>query len=215
LQATPNPKQAITNQPVLLKATKPIEMNLRFPGQYFDAETGLFYNWNRYYNDKGGRYAQFDPTGLDDGPNGYVYGRDDPLALSDPMGLKTMQCTKPLNALKEKFGTEFSRFARDWIPAAYHQYSCVVGKDGKVTCGGQDHAESPLRGPGKPSVDTLEGGQCKEVEPDNDGFEQCVLNEWKKPRPTYGIPFGTDCQEYDEAIIKQCRIKFAKKRKSR
>ena len=143
--------------------------------------------------------------------NIYTYTGGNPLNLTDPSGLKTMQCTKPLNALTQNLGSGFSGFARDWIPAAYHQYSCVVSKDGKVTCGGQDHASSPLRGPGKPSEDTLEAGQCKEVEPDNDDFEKCVINEWKKARPTYGIPFGTDCQEYDEAVIKQCRSKFPKK----
>uniref|UniRef100_UPI0037838DBC RHS repeat-associated core domain-containing protein n=1 Tax=Caenimonas koreensis TaxID=367474 RepID=UPI0037838DBC len=86
LQATPNPKQAITNQPVLLKASKPIEMNLRFPGQYFDAETGLFYNWQRYYSDKGGRYIQSDRIGLDGGMNRFGYGGGNPLAYTDPLG---------------------------------------------------------------------------------------------------------------------------------
>ncbi|MRD49444.1 hypothetical protein GHT07_19400 [Caenimonas koreensis DSM 17982] len=86
LQATPNPKQALTNQPVLLKASKPIEMNLRFPGQYYDAETGLFYNWNRYYNDKGGRYIQSDLIGLVGGMSRFAYVGSRPLTYIDPDG---------------------------------------------------------------------------------------------------------------------------------
>ena len=41
-----------------------IEVNLRYPGQYYDAETGLFYNWNRYYNPNTGRYSRSDPSGV-------------------------------------------------------------------------------------------------------------------------------------------------------
>jgi RHS repeat-associated protein len=63
------------------------EFNLRFPGQYADKETNLFYNYFRDYDSSLGRYVQSDPTGLKDGPNTYAYVSANPLMLSDPNGL--------------------------------------------------------------------------------------------------------------------------------
>ena len=39
-------------------------VNLRFPGQYYDAESGLLYNWNRYYDPRIGRYITVDPISV-------------------------------------------------------------------------------------------------------------------------------------------------------
>jgi RHS repeat-associated protein len=60
---------------------------LRFPGQYRDAETGLFYNYFRDYDPQTGRYVQSDPIGLAGGINPYLYARANPLRWNDPRGL--------------------------------------------------------------------------------------------------------------------------------
>jgi RHS repeat-associated protein len=90
LKATPNPRAAITNQPVLLKATGATEMNLRFPGQYFDQEAGTFYNYLRdAYDPLQGRYRQADPIGMQGGWNRYPYAENAPLMFTDPEGLRS------------------------------------------------------------------------------------------------------------------------------
>jgi RHS repeat-associated protein len=63
-----------------------IENNLRFPGQYYDQETGLHYNLNRYYDPSTGRYLTPDPIGLEGGINLFVYAANNPVNLSDPTG---------------------------------------------------------------------------------------------------------------------------------
>jgi len=65
----------------------PVENNLRLPGQYFDEETGLHYNWNRYYYSETGRYLQKDSIGYDGGINPFVYVKANPLYYIDYEGL--------------------------------------------------------------------------------------------------------------------------------
>ena len=61
--------------------------NLRFPGQYFDVETNLNYNYFRDYDPTTGRYVESDPIGLDGGLNTFVYVDSSPMDQTDPRGL--------------------------------------------------------------------------------------------------------------------------------
>ena len=70
------------------------EFPLRFPGQFFDPETGLFYNYFRDYDRQTGRYVQSDPIGLAGGMNPYAYALNNPLSFNDPLGLSTSHIRK-------------------------------------------------------------------------------------------------------------------------
>ena len=60
---------------------------MRFPGQYFDNETNLHYNYFRDYDPDSGRYVESDPVGLEAGLNTYSYVGSRPLLLRDSSGL--------------------------------------------------------------------------------------------------------------------------------
>lgn len=62
------------------------ECNYRFQGQWFDQESGLHYNFHRYYDPQTARYLSNDPIGLAGGFNTYGYVHN-PLIWIDPLGL--------------------------------------------------------------------------------------------------------------------------------
>ena len=74
-------------------AQSQVEMNLRFPGQYWDAESGSHYNFHRDYSSLLGRYVQLDPIGLWGGLNLFRYSEENPLNKIDYLGL-LVDCNK-------------------------------------------------------------------------------------------------------------------------
>lgn len=83
---------------------------LRFPGQWADPLTGLYYNLARDYDPATGRYLSPDPLGLRAGPNPYLYVNANPVRHVDPSGLLLFAFDGTFNASEDQ--TNIWRFAR-------------------------------------------------------------------------------------------------------
>lgn len=93
-----------------VEGTSPdIELNVRFPGQYFDQESGLSHNHARSYQPAQGRYVQADPMGVASGLNRFGYVGANPISRIDPWGLADLNLLPMSDNIHE--------FANAWNPS--------------------------------------------------------------------------------------------------
>ncbi|MEV0068744.1 RHS repeat-associated core domain-containing protein [Amycolatopsis sp. NPDC050768] len=109
----------------------PATTPLRFPGQYHDAETGLHYNFYRYYDPAQAHYLSRDPLGMRAGPNPRAYVPY-PTTMLDPLGL--FMCVQSEAeevadiASRNNFPTAMASVLR---PAGHDQNSVFYGFSGR------------------------------------------------------------------------------------
>ncbi len=103
--------------------------NLRFPGQYFDTETGLHYNYFRYYDPSIGRYLTNDPIGLFGGINLFTYVRNNPLRLIDPFGLAEFLNGTPLEVEANILTDPLTPDPTSTFPMMEGGVQCTIGCD--------------------------------------------------------------------------------------
>lgn len=199
---------------VVLSDTSPGFQPFGFAGGLYDAATGLVHFGARDYDASMGRWTNKDPIGFAGGDtNIYAYAGNDPVNATDPSGLDTFMCTKPLHALVQRGWDVYNPSWYNWF---YHQFLCVTDEKGNVVCGGQDRVGDDGLGtlirkgvPGKPSHDswpTSGNGSCQNVS-SGKCVDACVERKMVSPkRPWYAIgPKGIDCQDWADAALAECQ----------
>ena len=112
------------------------ELPLRFPGQYYDDETGLYYNYFRDYDPSTGRYMQSDPIGLAGGLNTYAYVDGNPIVKIDPFGLYgTSSCAYYGQSCQVNIGRYECEVARRMCPIIPDDSERSRGKNSSDTTG--------------------------------------------------------------------------------
>jgi RHS repeat-associated protein len=102
---------------------------LRFPGQYFDMESGLHYNFHRQYDPETARYLSPDPLGLDPAPNPTAYVAN-PHTWSDPLGLKP--CKPRVSPVSSDWATKGAHMHVPQKKGADHEVRIYVDENGNI-----------------------------------------------------------------------------------
>jgi len=136
--------ESLPNQNPSGVAGKEFVMNLRFPGQVFDQETGLHYNYFRDYDPNAGRYVQSDPIGLGGGINTYDYVNGRPFEEHDRFGLAPGLNMSGSGSGYGNGGTPagaraFENFFKKNISPVHDRRGNPITVNGSIGVGGQIH----------------------------------------------------------------------------
>jgi RHS repeat-associated protein len=174
----------------------PLSYALRYPGQVDDGN-GLFYNWNRFYDPRVGRYTSADPIGLEGGWNRFGYVGGNPVSFVDPEGL-LQQCS-------------FGIFGPNIYPFQ-HQYHCWTNANGTKSCYGftydrrypslKDRVLTP-----RPGIVVPDGGGTCEPDDGNQCMDSCAKETWsylEMAPPNFALIGGITCQGVQQSVYRHC-----------
>jgi len=175
------------------------------PGQYYDAETGLHYNWHRYYDPKTGRYLTADPMGIMDNEiNIYVYAINNPIVLTDIFGLKVWKCSKPAATL-------YGFMSHQWLRTDTKEAGLGrrgdkhYGEDDEIP-GDESHSDYPYISDTAiiphEGVHNQVGSECEVVECVD---ENCVNNELIYYKLLGKWTYSNNCWTFVRDVLEKCR----------
>ena len=112
----------VVDASTLQPTTPAVVLNLGMPGQYWDEESGMYYNYHRTYCAHCGRYLQPDPIGLEGGMNRFAYVNQNSLDTIDPLGLDSTNWSNTTGGRSRlNFPTNGNWGGKCWSGG---QYSC-------------------------------------------------------------------------------------------
>jgi RHS repeat-associated protein len=180
--------QATITTPAAIDSIPTIVSSLRLPGQVEDPETGLHYNFRRYYDPTTGRYITQDPIGIDGGNNKYRYADADPINVADssgecPMCAAYAVCVAQCVAEDYGYNAAFGQCNNFGESAKECAMSCVLGPLGRMgKWAKRAGAKRPKVPDGPCSINSFPGDAKVHVKPRSaaDGNAQDALSELVK-----------------------------------
>jgi RHS repeat-associated protein len=165
-----------------------VKNNFRFPGQYYDEETGVHYNWFRDYNPTIGRYIEPDPIGLMrqrnvlTALNFYAYGLNNPLNVKDINGAKEKRPRPILGAVKPKIPRKLITEIPKWMLAYLHELT--YANVGGVLC----------------AMESCE----RRIKPRQEAYYICmkIFDKWNWEDAPWGKPRGHNFMKCSEICVK-------------
>jgi RHS repeat-associated protein len=180
--------------------------NARFPGQLYDKETNLHYNWHRDYDPQLGRYIQSDPIGLAGGVNTFGYALGNPSSLLDFDGLDVTRWERPVNFDGAASVLNRTGLTHQWLKTD-SQESGMGPQTGNVPGQGnnKDAPGAPV-GTKDHTGESTQSGAHKVPIPF--AVDEACVNELNRPGRNLGkfIPLRNDCQTFADDVLSACRI---------
>ncbi|MBN1930909.1 MAG: RHS repeat protein [Desulfobacterales bacterium] len=179
-------------------------IKFRFPGQYADIYSGLYYNINRYFDSRIGRYLNEDPLEADKYTYSlYVYAKNNPIRYIDPLGLEVYMCKRPLD-LPWWVPIACRAFFNPLLCQAFesHARHCYIKISSlNETWGFDGNVNSPDPNPTGVCAPATGGGN------EQDCQDKCVHDKASQSNPPDYNFFTHNCCHWARNTISKCGLK--------